>query len=365
MKWLAVLILPFAVQTASAHHTQQVIHAYALGARAQYQEALIGAQMLRSSIQQFLADPTEANLIVARSAWLTARESYSPTEVYRMYGGPIDGEGGPEGALNAWPLDEAYIDYVDGDLNAGFIQHPDRLPAIENDAVRNLNEKDGEKNIATGYHAVEFMLWGQDLYADSAGRRPASDFSTAPFADRRKDYLRVVSELIVQDLQKVVDSWDPNDPNSFFHTFTSPSREQESLKNILTGVANLSGFELSQERMYTALDNMDQEDEHSCFSDNTHNDFIYDVKGMANVLRDSDVIGLVREADEGAADELEEALTRAENAMRAIPVPFDQAIIENSPGRPLVLKGVESLEALSEATKQAAVVLGLEIPKPE
>jgi putative iron-regulated protein len=363
MKWLVVLILPLAAQAASAN-THDAIIAYSKTAYAKYGEALMDAQMLKSAIDQFIADPTEANLIVARSAWLTSRASYSPTEVYRLYGGPIDGENGPEGALNSWPLDEAYIDYVDGDANAGFIQHPDRLPTIAAGPLRDLNEKDGEKNIATGYHAIEFMLWGQDLYADSAGRRPATDYTTAPFADRRKAYLSVLADMIVADLQFVTDAWNPQNPNSYYQTFTNPAREQESLKNILTGVANLSGFELSQERMFTPLDNMSQEDEHSCFSDNTHNDFIYDVKGMANVLRGG-IIDLVRETDEDVALELEEALAKAEKAMAAIPVPFDQAITENSPGRPFVMKGVESLEALSEATKQAAVVLGLEIPKPE
>jgi putative iron-regulated protein len=42
----------------------------------------------------------------AKEAWLTARQSYGPTEAYRPYGAPIDDDNGPEGQLNACPLDE-------------------------------------------------------------------------------------------------------------------------------------------------------------------------------------------------------------------------------------------------------------------
>ncbi len=349
---------------ALASPRSEVIRNYALTVHAKYAEAYAGATLLQGAIDQFAADPTEANLIVARTAWLTSRESYSPTEVYRFYAGPIDDEDGPEGALNAWPLDEAYIDYVDGDASSGLIQKPDLYPTIDDSLLRDINEKDGEKNIATGYHAIEFMLWGQDLYQDSAGRRPVTDFTTSPFAERRKTYLKVVAQLLVEDLASLVAAWNPEDPTSFFQTFVDPARETESLTNILTGVANLAGFELSQERMFTALDNRDQEDEHSCFSDNTHNDFIYNVKGIATVLRGG-VIDLIRAEDEFVADELVDALANAEAAMAAIPVPFDQAILDGSPNRPIVMKGVESLEILSEATKQGAVTLGLAIPKPE
>ena len=49
---------------------------------------------------------------------------YSPTEVFRFYGGPIDDDNGPEGLLNAWPLDEVFIDYVLGNPDAGIINDP-------------------------------------------------------------------------------------------------------------------------------------------------------------------------------------------------------------------------------------------------
>jgi putative iron-regulated protein len=362
MSKLAAFLIAFALPAAHADNAA-VINAYANKVYAQYSEALAGAQNLKAAIDQFLAAPNEANLAVARTAWLVSRESYSPTEVYRFYSGPIDNEAaeGPEGSLNAWPLDEAYIDYVEGDLSAGFIQKPDLYPSLNADVLAELNEKDGEKNIATGYHAIEFMLWGQDRFDDSAGRRPASDYTTAAYADRRKAYLQSVTEILIADLTFLVESWTPGTKDNFYAEFTAPERETESLTNILTGVAQLSGFELIQERMFTALDNRDQEDEHSCFSDNTHNDFIYNFKGIKTVL-EGGVIDLVRAQDEGVADELVAAIGSTEAALNAIPVPFDQAITDDAK-RPIVMKAVAALEGLAEATRQAAVTLGLELPQ--
>src|SRR3546814_14254455 len=62
-----------------------------------------------------------------------------------------------------------------------------------------------EANVATGYHAIEFLLWGQDLNGTGpgAGNRPASNFSTADCTggscERRGEYLKVATELLIDD----------------------------------------------------------------------------------------------------------------------------------------------------------------------
>ncbi|WCC43782.1 imelysin family protein [Tenacibaculum finnmarkense] len=60
----------------------------------------------------------KSGLKLAKTDWLAARDIYGQTEVYRGSNGPIDSEGkeawviNNEGQMNAWPLDEGYIDYV-------------------------------------------------------------------------------------------------------------------------------------------------------------------------------------------------------------------------------------------------------------
>ena len=69
--------------------------------------------------------------------------------------------------------------------------------------------------------------------------------------------------------------------------------KKEALKNILSGIIFMVGDELSGERMYVAWETMGQEDEHSCFSDMTHMDIVWNFKGVENILNQTQVLNLV------------------------------------------------------------------------
>ena len=170
---------------------------------AAYTDVTVEAEALQADLEAFVADPTEDTLAAAKQSWLDARVLYGPTEAFRFYDGPIDNpDDGPEGQINAWPLDEAYIDYVEGDAAAGIINDTVGVPEITTDVLVAANEEGGESNISTGWHAIEFLLWGQDLSADGAGARPLTDYTTAPTAERRATYLTLLAELLVNDLER-------------------------------------------------------------------------------------------------------------------------------------------------------------------
>jgi len=140
---------------------------------------------MQTAINAFLANPSAETQQTAQKAWRAAREFYGTTEAFRFYGGPIDDDNGPEGRINAWPMDESFVDKVEGNAEAGLIN--DRSFAISKEAIAGQNERGGEENIATGYHAIEFLLWGQDLRTTGPGNRAFTDFvdGKAPNADRR------------------------------------------------------------------------------------------------------------------------------------------------------------------------------------
>ncbi|MFT2092026.1 imelysin family protein [Paraglaciecola sp. 2405UD69-4] len=299
-------------------------------AYAAYADSLISAQSLRDSLTTFVADPSETNFVAAKQAWLDAREPYGQTEVYRFRVGPIDAlttdengdyvlgeEGdGPEGRINAWPLGEALIDYVaaevDGDEGEGLagssiIEDTDSYPNITEDVISSLFEYEGEEaNVTTGYHAIEFLLWGQDLNADlsgsgdrdaTAGQRTVSDYSivsgectsgTEIVADeicvRRGEYLLAAAEILIDDLTTVVEAWEPE---TGFHYENFVAGGDDSLALIFEGMGRLSFGELAGERINIALTTDSQEDEHSCFSDNTHRDIFLNAKGVQNAFNAS------------------------------------------------------------------------------
>ena len=169
----------------------------------------------------------------AKDAWKAARVPYQQTEGYRFGNAIVDDW---EGKVNAWPLDEGLIDYVDADLygeeseeNPLYTANVDRQPGAPRRrrtwstrrASRRsccpaaLQEAQGvEANVATGYHAIEFLLWGQDLHGTEAGLGRASGdrlFDDAPArngnCDRRAAYLKAATDLLVADLEEMVANW--------------------------------------------------------------------------------------------------------------------------------------------------------------
>lgn len=346
-----------------------VVEQYAAIVYANYSDALSTAQALHDAIDAFLANPTDATLQAAKDAWRASRVPYGQTEVFRFYAGPIDNEeNGPEGQLNAWPLDEAYIDYVEGSPEAGIINDTATYPEITLDLIQSANEQGAEENISTGYHAIEFLLWGQDMDAEGPGNRPVSDYVDAANADRRALYLELVADLLVSDLQGLVDDWAPNAEN-YRAEFTGKSADA-ALTDILTGMGSLSGAELAGERLFVAWEEKDQEDEHSCFSDNTHVDAIENARGIQNVYLgrygNIDGVGiqdLVAAANPELATELEAALEASVTSAEAIPVPFDQAILgsDEDDGRVKVKATIDLLRAQTTHIADAATALGLTI----
>jgi len=258
-----------------------------------------------------------------------------------MYGGPIDDENGPEGKLNGWPMDEAYVDYVVGNQDAGIINQIQLFPKIDTKLIEELNEKDGETNLSTGYHAIEFLLWGQDLNQNpnEAGKRPYTDYvlGVGKNADRRGQYLLAAADLLIQDLDYVIKAWNPNE-NNFRKNFTSTPLV--SLRKIIQALKEFSEGEMAGERMQVAYDTQNQEDEHSCFSDNTHNDHLYDVVGVINVyegkytrldgsvIQGTSISDLVKSKNPDLDKEIKTHLAFCKSSIEALEKPFDQAILK-------------------------------------
>ena len=355
----------------SADDEREAVEHYAAGVEAAYQASLASATELDAAIDAFVADPTDETLEAAKQAWLTARDDYGLTEAFRFYGGPIDNEEtGPEGQINAWPLDEAYIDYVEGDEAAGVINDTATYPTIDAELITSLNEQGGEANISTGWHAIEFLLWGQDLSADGPGARPVTDYTEAPNADRRATYLVTASDQLLADLSSMVEAWAP-DADNYRATFVEQEPE-ESLAAIITGIGELTRGELAGERMNVAYSERSQEDEHSCFSDNTTSDLLANELGIRMVitgeypgLEGPGLMALFEAADEDAAGALSESVDGAVGALEAIPAPFDahlaDGVPDDDPGRASVLAGIEALEVQADRIVAAADALGVTI----
>ncbi|MCW5668942.1 MAG: iron-regulated protein [Hydrogenophaga sp.] len=359
---------PAAASAPAAATYATVATHYAALVHANYSDTLAAAQELQAAIKAFVAAPSADGLAAARKAWLGAREFYGQTEAFRFYGGPIDDDKGPEGQINAWPLDEAYVDYVQGKPKAGLINNPKFKITKTN--LAKFNERGGEENISSGWHAIEFLLWGQDLSETGPGNRSFEDYvdGKAPHADRRRQFLTVATELLVDDLAFLVKSWAPGQKN---YRARFEKGGKESVRKIIVGLGSLSRGELSGERMEVALNSQDQEDEHSCFSDNTHRDIVANATGIQNVwlgqykqrdgslLQGPGVRDLVAAKKTDLAEKTTTQIAASVAGAEAIPAPFDRAIAKGSTGRPAIEKTVASLVEQSKLLVESASAVGI------
>lgn len=355
---ISCLVALFCTQLSFAQTIDESIRLYSEHVHTSYAETLHRAKLLQAAIKNFTENPSVMTQEVAKESWKYAREGYGQTEVFRFYNGPIDRDGGPEGLLNSWPLDEAYIDYTEGAPTAGIINNLTEFPEITKELLVSLNELDGEKNVSTGYHAIEFLLWGQDFYVDGPGQRPFTDYTTASNAQRRAQYLNIIADLLVEDVAGLESEWRPTQTN--YRTEFESQKSTVTLKKILSGIIFMAGDELSGERMYVAYDTQGQEDEHSCFSDMTHMDIQWNYWGVENVIRSMNLLNLPGVKEKPVAKRVETRMNSIRALLATIPFPFDQAITKEE-GRAIILNSVEELEALAKDLQEVSVLLNAKV----
>ena len=385
--------------SATAIEPKDVVRHYADIAEANYADSLLTAKALDSAIDAFLAKPSDETLMAAKAAWLTARIPYQQTEVYRFGNVVVDDW---EGKVNAWPLDEGLIDYVAGgyglesDENSLYAANviANSTIAIEGKSVdmsqlsptllaETLHEAGGiEANVATGYHAIEFLLWGQDLNGTGfgAGERPYTDYAlddcTNGSCQRRRAYLKSASELLVSDLEDILASWQAGGEA---RETLEKADAKIGLAAILTGMGSLSYGELAGERMKLGLLLGDPEEEHDCFSDNTHHSHYFNSVGIQNVYHGSyaridgtrlsgpSLSELVAATNAQLDRELSGNLAQTVDAMRKMVdragrvESYDQMIAENnSEGNKVVQDAIDNLITQTRSIERVIVAFDLD-----
>ena len=328
-----------------------------------YEKAADDAKLLALAVDAFLAAPAGETLAAARKAWVAARPAYLKTEAFRFYDGPIEKV---EGEINSWPMNEAYIDYVEGKPDSGIINDPKFK--LDVDGLEGVNQKQDEADVTIGWHAIEFLLWGQDLSADGPGNRPFTDYIAGQGNnDRRREYLKLVTGQLAHELHELEEAWELEKAGSYANTLKAMP-EREVIGRMVNGMAVLAGFEFMSERLAVALDSGDQEDEHSCFSDTTHQDFVNDLVGIKQVWtgdngdkRRAGLDELVRSQDAALADRVDGLVADAETKIAALGDPWDQVLAKpkDSPERKAAEDVVTALQALGSGLKDVGNKLGV------
>lgn len=417
--------------TAEQANLDRLLLSYADMAHAAYKDSLEEAKKLQAAVNTYVDEPTEANLEAAKAAYKAARQPYSQTEVFRFDEGfvtandkrEVGSVDGWEGQVNAWPLDEALIDYVSDDYE-GEYNSKDNIINSNSITVGSLNQDTStitpellaqmseiggsEANVTTGYHAIEFLLWGQDTngVGEGAGNRPVSDYMTTEgqctsgdtvntdtkVCERRGQYLKAATELLVDDLTAMEAQWQADSENTLRSDLLE-RRDKNALRQIMYQMGSLALGELASERMQVAFVTGSTEDEHECFSDLTHLSYANNARGIQNVFNGSyktvagDNVGgygikqyLIDTNNKPAADKLTADFKRVEDAFNVIVekgekegIKVDQMIAtvgqatkqgltaeEQNKRRGWIENGINSLQELTAGIENAAKAVGID-----
>lgn len=395
----ATAVLALCAAPALAVEKTEVLTTYADIAAAGYGDSLTSANALKAAVEALIAEPSAEALTAARAAWVAARVPYQQTEVFRFGNAIVDDW---EGKVNAWPLDEGLIDYVDAEYggatdenayavlnvvaNPTFTLSGEEIdasaitPELLSDTLHEADEV--EANVATGYHAIEFLLWGQDLNgtAHGAGDRPYTDYAageacTGGNCDRRGAYLTAATDLLISDLEWMAAQWGEGGEART----TLMDNPDAGIVAMLTGMGSLSYGEQAGERMKLGVMLNDPEEEHDCFSDNTHNSHYYDGLGIRNVYT-GEYVGidgrlvsgpslsdLVAAADAGVDADLRAALDHTMGELGQLKAAaeggfsYDQMLERgNAAGEALIMSAVDGLVAQTKVIERAVTALSLD-----
>jgi len=359
-------------------------------AYAAYSDSKTAALVLQENVNTFIAAPSEDNLLAAKAAYKAIRAPYQQSEIMRFdsmitVGKHLDSDGGPasvdewEGQVNAWPLDENHIITIIAGSEAIDVE----LLLSQNGA------DDNDANVTTGIHAVEFMLWGSDLNGTEAGsgERPASDFAVDGTCvdsecERRAQYLKAATDLLVEDLKLMTNEWSPaakiTSGTLAFNFINSPLAIDYMVGSMIT----MATDELASARMGSGLGLGDPEEEHDCFSDLSHLAIYHNFQGVKNAfygtyhsathnISGANLSVLVSSKNVATYEAVDIALTSIEAKMALLlaagerennPIKFDQIIGQSSNGveRLIAENAVTELIALDTELELMAEVLALE-----
>jgi putative iron-regulated protein len=359
--------------SSSSDPTSAVLRQYAVTLDANYKDDVTLAQALKSAVDAFVAAPSADGLAACQKAWLAAHQVYGQGEYSRFFGGPIDQA---QGAINEWPIDETFIDYTSQTPSGGIINDAAQYPNISPVVLATADEKGGIENLSTGFHAIEFLLWGERPQPDQGpGTRPYTDYAdggTAANQARRRLYLQTVTGMLVDDLVGLEAQWDLSDPKSYASQLLAGDAHV-ALTDFFRGLSQMAISELLYERLDNPYVSRDKKDEASCFSETTLADLEANALGVEDAytghyqpvagasIDGPSISDLVKAKDPALDANIRAQLSTIKTAIGAIPGAFDHDVLapDGSAQRQAVKAAVDALQPLQNLLDQAAKDLSI------
>lgn len=330
----------------------------------QMSEALSQAQALDGVITAFLHHPNPLALEEAQAAWTKTYSAYVKASFFDnvprfekpQFKENHDAYKDIQERLDSWPIEPGYIDYLP--------LYP--LSGIVNDLTLKISYEDivdqhGFSDLrfaSLGFHPLEFLLFGIQ------GERSAKDFipqentievvsidipnketqanaealeesdsstekhdhlhvqvSSPQNHNRRREYLRLLSGLVVKHLQKLTDRWEPAH-GYYAKLWRQPKLTQKivNLSIVYQTVLDTLQYTLLEKHFQPLLTQKDVDDLRSPFSQQDVNNMLDLLGGIEQLFQmENGFISEIKKQDAETADKLIAQFKRLMTDMQRLP----------------------------------------------
>jgi len=275
--------------------------------------------LLHDALVELREAPTDANLERARFAWRAARQPWEWSESFLF--GPVSTMGF-DPTLDTWPISRDDLEAV---LSGSTPLDKASVAQLEPDVK--------------GFHALELILFG-----DRAARRASQ------LTPRELQYAEVVSSEMSDIAHTLRQSWTDNsaDQRAFRAVLTSAGPDnqvydssQAVVAELLDGISGILN-EVAEEKIGLPLASRDPELAESRFSETSIDDYRDNVRGafqaytgaVPGASAQTSLQALLKARDPNLDAQIIQGFNRVFAALDAIPVPFEQSIVEVSTSGP-------------------------------
>lgn len=281
------------------------------------------AQFFDNKLASFMHHPNPATQSEVQQAWRSAYDLFLASFIYSYIPikDPVEWHKQRMAyqdlliQLDSWPIEGGYIDYVEGYPFSGIVN--DLTLSINEQSIRVQHGFTDSSNASLGYHALEFMLWGessanqtmrsaQDFVpqentapvplsdAEQALNNPhADDFSEERIVDelpatelasdesitppiivsqnhnRRRQYIQLISDLLLKDIHSLQRRWEPS--SGYYAQVLQQSSDAEVLRAAFIAAQDLLSKEMLTKRFRLTS---------SEFSHSSHDDLLALLSGL-------------------------------------------------------------------------------------
>ncbi len=289
------------------------------------------AETLSRALERLRAEPTQANLNLAREAWMEARKAYLRTEPLRFGGGPIDDDDGPEQEINPWPIDPAVVNEL--------LSNTKDVPRFTSELLRQRHQVGGVDQATVGFQVLAYLLW-------RSGEAPES---------RTTEYLVVCGEVLLEDLKSVATEWTVDKVGTFRAMFLE--EPALAVQRIITGLALLGGGELATTRLQLPLDARERMETTSPYADFSQAEVRVTVDTLGAFWQILE--GFAKLADPAGVDRLREETKRMQTLVVQLPKNFYEG---GGAAEQVTHELILALEDQAASLRALGQGLGLNIP---